>query len=195
MNNNTFDEGIIPGGIRNKNDIRTLICYLLCAVGQPMSKDLILTSLQKKGLVNYFEASVCFDDLLKFQNIELIDEKGNLYRTTQNGKMICDQLETALPLTVRERAYNCALSLIEQQRSEKENIVKIEETSHGFSINCTIADSEIELLSLKLYVPDKNHGRIIKKNFQEQPELIYRSVIALLTRDKEYIKEILNGML
>ena len=38
----TFDEGIAIGGIRSKNEIRTLICYILNSVGTPMSKEVVV---------------------------------------------------------------------------------------------------------------------------------------------------------
>ena len=57
MSFDTFDEGINPGGMRSKNEIRILICYLIKSVKAPVSKELILESLQKDGLANYFEAS------------------------------------------------------------------------------------------------------------------------------------------
>ena len=58
----TFDEGISPGGIRSKNEIRTLICYMLNSVNEPMSKNTVIEAVQKQGLANYFEVSSCFDD-------------------------------------------------------------------------------------------------------------------------------------
>ena len=43
----TFDEGIVPGGIRSKNEIRTLICYIINSVGVSMSKGIIIENIQK----------------------------------------------------------------------------------------------------------------------------------------------------
>ncbi len=50
----TFDEGIIPGGMRSKNEIKTLICYLYNSVKENMTKDLIIQSILKQVLANYF---------------------------------------------------------------------------------------------------------------------------------------------
>lgn len=51
MSFDTFDEGINPGGMRSKNEIRILICYLIKSVKAPVSKELILESLQKMDLL------------------------------------------------------------------------------------------------------------------------------------------------
>lgn len=192
MELNTFDEGVVQGGIRNKTDIRTLICYLFCAVGKPMTKHTVLEALQQKGLVNYFESSACFDDLLRRGNIELIDQENGLYFTTVNGKTISDQLENNIALTVKERAYNCALELLEQQRREKENVVTITNTDNGYNVNCRISGGDFDLMSFDVYAPDKNMARVIKKNFQKDPETFYKTMIALVTKDKTYIKDVLE---
>ena len=38
MEFDAFNAGIEPGGLRSKNDIRILICYMLCGAGAPLSK-------------------------------------------------------------------------------------------------------------------------------------------------------------
>lgn len=194
MEFNTFDEGVVPGGVRSKNDIRTLICYLFCAVGKPMSKQIVLSALQKKGLANYFESSACFDDLIKFGNIELVDEENKLYYATKNGKIIFEQLESTLALTVKERAYSCALSLLEQQQIEKENTVTINKIDNGYTVNCRISGGDTDLFSFEFYVPDHNQARLIKKNFQKKPDVIYKTMIAMLTKDKEYVRDALKDI-
>ena len=35
----TFDEGINPGGMRSKNEIKTLICYLYNSVKENIDKE------------------------------------------------------------------------------------------------------------------------------------------------------------
>ena len=40
----TFDEGISLGGMRSKTEIRTLICYMLKAVGAPMTKENVISA-------------------------------------------------------------------------------------------------------------------------------------------------------
>ena len=70
----TFDEGIAPGGIRSKNEIKVLICYLFDSVKENMDKELIIEAITTDNLANYFETSAAFDDLIK---------KGNLVKVRQ----------------------------------------------------------------------------------------------------------------
>ena len=47
-------------------------------------------------------------------------------------------------------------------------------------------------MSFDFYAPDKNMARLIKKNFQKNPEAFYGTMIALVTRDKTYVKDALE---
>lgn len=193
----TFDEGISPGGIRSKNEIRTLICYLLNSVNEPMSKNTVIEAVQKQGLANYFEVSSCFDDLIKHNNIYRVENdspKEELYFVTENGRLIASQLESTLSYTVKEKAYTCAISLLKQKKIEKENKVEISKADSGYRVKCSISGGNIDLLSFDIFAPDKNQAKIIKSNFHKNPELFYKVTIALLTSNKEFVGEALEEL-
>ncbi|MCH5299870.1 MAG: DUF4364 family protein [Ruminococcus sp.] len=192
----TFDEGIVPGGIRSKNEIRTLICYILNSVGVPMSKEVVIETIQKQGLANYFETSSCFDDLISHKNIVPQNSNNNekLYFVSENGKMIATQLESTLSYTVKEKAYTCALMLLEQRRIEKENAVTITKQENGYKVKCSISGGSVELLNFEIFAPDKNQAKLIKTNFHKNPELFYKTTIALLTKNKEFVGEALEDL-
>lgn len=197
MEFDTFDEGISPGGIRSKNEIRTLICYILNSVGVPMSKEAVVETIQKQGLANYFETSSCFDDLVLHKNIipcENKDSNEHIFTVSSNGKMIANQLESTLSYTVKEKAYTCALALLEQRKIERENKVTITKADNGYKVKCCISGGDVELLSFEIFAPDKNQAKLIKTNFHKNPELFYKTTIALLTKNKEFVGEALENL-
>lgn len=190
----TFDEGISLGGMRSKTEIRTLICYMLKSVGAPMSKETILNALMEKGLANYFETSASFDDLARNGNIAPTEDDPALYVNTANGNMIATQLEDSLAPTVRERATECALTLLRRQRIESENHVSIEKCDNGYNVTCVISGGDMDLLRFTLYVPDVTQARLIRKNFYKNPDMFYSVMIAMLTRNKRAVTEILDEL-
>ena len=189
-----FDEGISLGGMRSKNDIRTLICYMFTSVNKAMSKDIVINALLKKGLTNYFEASLCFDELLAKGHLTLAEGSDNKYVATVNGRIISEQLEDTLPLTAKERAYECALLLLEKERLERENKVTTEKADNGYYVTCQVSGGDMELMELKMYMPDSNQARAVKKNFYKNPQLIYEVMVATVTRNKELIKQALDDL-
>ena len=71
----TFDEGINPGGMRSKNEIKTLICYLYNSVKENIDKGIVIQAILKQGLANYFETSSAFDDLVTNGNLVPADDE------------------------------------------------------------------------------------------------------------------------
>lgn len=189
-----FDVGIVPGGLRSKSDIKLLICYILKSVNVPLSKNDILTVVSETGLANYFESVEAFNSLIKNGNIKTSGENGNLFIPTDSGLLICKELEDDLPVSVKEKAYCATLLLIEQQRKEKENIVTIQKINNGFSVNCNIGDESTELLKINLYVPESDQAKIVKQNFQQNADLIYKITIAALTQNIDMVKETLEDI-
>lgn len=194
MSFDTFDEGISLGGVRSKTEIRILICYLFTSVKQPMSKETVIDALLEKGLTNYFEASSCFDDLVKSGNLRPLDDNKKLFEATANGRMISEQLENNLALTVRERAYECAMTLLEKEKIEKENKVIIEKTQNGYTVKCTISGGDMELMSVSMHLADADQARTVKKNFYKNPQLFYRVMLAAMTRNKGLIRDTLEDL-
>lgn len=190
----TFDEGIIPGGMRTKTEIKMLICYIFRAVKKPLSKELVVSAILEKALANYFETCSCFDDLVKLGNLKKSEKGEKLFELTKDGMMIADQLENNLAYSVKEKAYACTLELLEKQRIEKENKVTITQTENGCYVNCSISGGDMNLMNFQLYVPDINQARLVRKNFHKSPETVYKVMVALMTRNKDLIDEALSNI-
>ena len=195
MQYDTFFAGVEPGGLRTKQDIKILICYILASTTSGISKQNIVSILQENGLANYFEASEAFADLVSNGNIKLEegDEVGS-YCVTDTGRIISDQLHISLPRTVRERALSAAMSLLSRLKLEKENKVDIEKISRGYNVTCTISGGEFNLMSFTMYVPDMAQAKIVKENFYKDPTSIYNGILGMLTQNKELVEESLEFM-
>ena len=193
----TFDEGIVPGGMRSKYEIRILICYLLNSIKEPVSKEIIVDSICEESLANYFETSSCFDDLIEKGNIIEEGSDGDIktYTVSENGAMIANQLDTILAYTVKEKAYDCAINLLAQKKKERENSVEIVKTDMGYNVNCKISGGNLDLLSFSIFAPDMPQAQIIKKNFYENPTTFYKVILAMLTQNKESVGEALESLL
>ena len=179
----TFDEGIVPGGIRSKNEIKILICYLFNSVNEGLSKNLVIQAVQKQGLANYFETSAAFDDLINNNNLQESgsNEKEKTYR--------CKYCET-----LKEDAYACATKLLSQKKIERENSAEIEKIENGYNVICKISGGNYELFSFTLYAPSVEQAIMIKNNFYESPSIIYKVMLALLTKDKDNVGEALEEL-
>ena len=190
----TFDEGINLGGMRSKNEIKTLICYLYNSVKENMDKGIVIQAILKQGLANYFETSSAFDDLVMNGNLIPADDEHKTYSLTKNGAEIAKQLDSTVAYTIKEKAYACAVKLLAEKKKEIENKVNITKNDNGFTVECSVSGGDMELMKLDIYAPEMEQAIILKKNFLDNPKKAYKIMLALLTKDKETVGEALEEL-
>lgn len=177
-----FTGGVEPGGLRTKNDIRVLICYIVKSVNAPLSGNDIIKILQEKGLANYFESTDALSALTSKEHIILLD---GLYSITDTGREIAEALDVSLPLSVRDKALEAAFSLLSEAKRERENKVDIDKTDFGFNVTCHISGGDFDLMSFTIYVPDMHQAKMVKKNFHKNPESVYKLILSSIINNSE----------
>lgn len=183
MEFDAFDAGIELGGLRNRDDIRLLICYLLKSVDAPMTRQMLNESMQEDGLANYFEVGQAIEELLKTGNItaDILDED-EVISVTAKGREAAELLQTSLPRTVREKAVNSAIRLTTRAKIERENKIEVrKEDDGGYTITFTLFDRDTELMKLSVYVSDSLQLETVKQNFINDPVKVYSTIITSLS--------------
>ena len=104
--------------------------------------------------------------------------------TTVTGNQIGESLGVRIPYTLRERSVKAALQLLKRRKIEQDNKVDIRKTEEGgYEVTCTVMDGERMLLSVTLPVSDSWQAEQIKEQFLNDPALLYRSNLAVMTGD------------
>lgn len=189
-----MDAGIEPGGLRDINEVKILICYLLKNSGNPLTFDSLNEILQKDGLVNYFEFAQSLNELLLSGHVNLSEHDGQeFYKVTRLGETTAETFERRLPLSVREKAVRAAVRLLERQRIEAENKVTITQMKNGYMVECRVLDGEDELLAIKLLVPEMAQAKSVEEQFLKNPEIVYRGSLAMLTGDLNAITDMVKN--
>ncbi len=177
-NFDAFQGGVEHGGLRNKNEIKILVCYLLSRIKEPIFKHQLADSLTSIGLVNYFEINEAVDSLLSTGAIEyfLEDEIPHL-SITDIGCDIASTLEKSLTTTVKEKAVNAALNLLSRTRKEKENKIEIKEKENGYFITFTMFGFSEEILKITLFAADLMQVKMLEEGFLHDPVEFYSKTI------------------
>lgn len=192
MDFDAFTGGIEPGGLRSKNQIRILICYLLSSLDAPLSKSDIVNIIQDNGLANYFEVTDALAELIEKGNVIVSGEKDELCSASSTARMIAKQLDRALPHVVRDKAVAAAINLLARTKRERENKVEITKTERGYNVVCHISGGDMDLMNFTLHVPDLYQANMVKHNFHQSPENVYRMLLALVTGNSEMAADILK---
>lgn len=195
MNYDAFSAGVEPGGLRSREEIKLLICYLLQSTGQALAKELVLDSLVSSGLANYFEAAAALEELCAAGNLRrAVREDEDAYTLTDTGVAVAETLAGALPRSVREKAVGAALRLLARIRLEKENQVVFRPLEHGLMVECHISDGENDMLCVQLRVADEMQAKLVKRRFLQDPAGFYNAAVALFTGEKQAVRELLAQM-
>lgn len=183
MEYDAFDAGIELGGLRSRDDIRLLVCYLLKSIDAPMTRQMLNDAMQEDGLANFFEVGQAIEELLKTGNItaDILDDE-EVISVTEKGREAAELLQTSLPKTVREKAVNSAIRLTTRAKIERENKIEVKkEDGGGYTITFTLFDRDTEMMKLSIYVVDSLQLETVKQNFINDPVKVYSSIITSLT--------------
>ena len=194
MEYNTFTAGVGPGGLRTKNDIRVLLCYLLASVNVPLHQEDILSILQEYDLANYFEVMDALSDLQTKGLVSASREYPGCMMIEKQGREVARQLDVTLPVSIREKTVAAAMNLLARGKREQENRVEIRKNDKGYGVTCHVSDGDMDLLTFTLYAPDLYQARTIKKNFHRNPEIVYRAILAAVTGSRDLAADALRRM-
>lgn len=182
MENSIFSQGVAPGGLREKTEIKLLICYILKALDRSLSRTQINEILQEYRIANYFEVNTAISELVTAGQLTSDLSNGDEEITiTGRARLDVKLLERDLPRSIREKAMKSALKILQRERIEKESIVEVLPLEHGYHVCFTVKDRETELLKITVYVADESQIEIAKRNFYSNATEIYSGVISSLT--------------
>ena len=177
-----LNEGVAPGGLTNRGDIKMLICYMLKAVGQPVSKAMIGEVVQEEEIANYFEAMNAISELLEIGNLSETTEDGEeILSLTERGSNAVDVVQDDIPKTVRESAVKSLVHFLTRERNARENEVEITRLPDGgYNVTFKLMDRESPMMELTMYVADRDQAEILRNNFVDDPAKVYSAVLAAL---------------
>lgn len=181
MDDNTFTQGIEPGGLRTRNEIKILICYLVSRLKTPITKSQLTDIICDEGLANYFELNQALSEVIGNGNIR-ISQQGNdeILMITDIGKSNSDILEDDIPYSVREKAFNAAINYQTLLRRERENNIVLTELDNGYNISISVLDGSDEIMSVSLYAADYEQAMQVKTKYLSNPTKVYSGIISLL---------------
>ena len=83
-----FSQGVKPGGLRSRNEIKILICYIICKIDSGITKEQLNEILSSEGLANYFEVNQALSEVIKNGNVrvELSDKGEEILYPSDLGK-------------------------------------------------------------------------------------------------------------
>ena len=177
-------DGVAPGGLFTKENIRIMMCYLLKVLDSEISQSEFAEILTETELANYFEVSDALVFLEGSTAVTVREENGEAYYTvTEAGKKVADTLCSELPRSAREKAYNAGAAVLARHRMRRCVDTEIRRSGEdSCHLTMTVYDEKKNImLQTTLYVGDYMQADMIAKRFQTDPTVLYSAVIDALT--------------
>ena len=89
-------------------DLKILILFILRRLPGEIEVERLLEICQEDGVVNYFDFTICLDELKESGQLELED---NYCSITPRGRQTAETLDTSLPYSVRTHAEKAATAV------------------------------------------------------------------------------------
>lgn len=178
-------------GLTDKRDIKIFILYLMRAIDCPLEYEEIHDISVGGEVVNSFDFTECFAELLDAGNIAECEDEGVRYFViTTQGIHVADNLSSELLRSIREQSLRSARRYINFRhrgtRVESSLAAEPDESSpdgEKVTFKCSITEKNGELMSLSLRCDSKNQADRMKYYFDNYPEEIFRRLMLLLTTE------------
>ena len=160
-----------------------------CALPISLDFDNINDIVVQDGVVGYFDFADCFAELLDTGNIAEEKEGSEcLYHITDQGIHVADNLQSNVLAAIRERSLKSALRLL----SFKKKGSKIRHYSEpigtgGDKLTCSIVEEREEIMNVSVSLDNKSQLEKMEYNFEKNPEVVYRGLLALLSGEINYL--------
>lgn len=175
--------------LQRKSDIKIFILFLLRQIGRPLDFNSINDVVIQDGVVGYFDFAQCFAELLETGNIEAFRGKdASLYFITEQGNYVADHLQSDLLPQIREKSLQSALRLLSfRERGAKLFCSSEALAEGGYQLRCGITEPQGEVFRVELRTETRQQAEKMKLQFQDQPEMLYRGLLALLNGEMSYL--------
>ncbi len=171
--------------LRDAGDIKIFILYLMSHIDRPLTYGEIYDITVQNGVVKPFDFSLVFPDL---------PETGHIYRTEADGteaftvspagREVADSLSGNVLHTTKEKALRNAIQLLNRKKTGRGYHYDIASTPEGkFVFHFAFTEAGADTMTMSVTANTRKEAENMETTFELQPELIYRSILALLNNN------------
>ena len=172
-----------------EDEIKIFILYLMHHIGRPLEYEDINDIVMQDGFVGGIDFADCFADLLERGTVmEVREDWATLYQITEQGVRVVESLQGDLMNFVKTRGLRSALRLLNFKERGASIETSFQPRADGsFDLTCAIKDSGHLSMELKLVAENSAQLELMRYQFRENPEQIYKGILAIMTGEIGYL--------
>lgn len=173
----------------DENEIKIFVLYLMYNIGCPLEYGDINDIVMQDGFVGGIDFADCFADLLESGNVKEVREDGKLlYAVSERGVQIVENLQDDIMNYVKTKGLKSALRMLDFKKRGAKIETSFEPRVDGrFDLTCSIRDDRQMSLEVKVIAENAGQLELMRYQFRENPEQVYKGVLALLTGEIDYL--------
>ena len=175
--------------LKKPEDIKIFILHLLRKVSRPLLFNELNDCALQDGFVSYMAFAECLSDLVDTGNVTMTStENGDLYEITPQGAAVDDQLSSSIGGFIRTKSVQSALRYLSfKERHIRTPVTSIPRGDGSYDMIFSLTEENVPLFSLSVVADNDYMEAQMRINFQSDPERIYRSILALVSGETDYI--------
>ncbi len=177
--------------LRDKTEIKIFILYLLMNAETPVDFVTLHDMVVQDDVVGQFDFMDSFFELAETEAVQKIEQDGKEFFTvTPKGREAASMLESDLSKTVRERALRSAKRYLQFRLRGARAKSRVVPTENGrFRLECECSDRDGVYMTTCVVLDSKRQAELMKYNFDDKAELVYRGLMSLLSGDVNYLAD------
>ena len=177
------------GGLKNATDVKIFILFLLNNIRYPLTLDEITELVTADGVVENFDFTACFSELLEHGHVTGGVEDGReMYMITPKGMETSANLEDSLLTSLRKRSLHSATRYLSLRRRSATVTAEVTPQDEGlYTVSGRAVTGGVELASFSLTIASAEVAEQIKKTFIARPEQVIRGMTAAATGELGYL--------
>ena len=174
------------------NNVKIFVLYLMRNINYPLDYVTINEIVMQTDYIMYLDFAVAFHEML---DGGLIKESGAdpetgdpLYSVSDKGEIVAEQLKSDILTSILEQSLGAALRYLDFKRRQ----IKIASEAktladHTVDVTLTITEAGKTILKTTINVDSEHRANLIRENFRNRPEVIFRGSMALLSGKMDYL--------
>lgn len=177
--------------IDGEQNVKIFVLYLMENINYPLSYLTLNDIIMETDYVMYLDFAENFAKMLDDGLIRIHgkDEHGDdLYEVTEHGRIVARELYSdILPVILRD-SMKCALRYLDFKKRKVSWSCRVASREDGrFDLICNMKEKGIDILNISIVVDSEQRARAMKENVDDHPEVVFRSTMALLSGEVNYM--------
>lgn len=176
--------------LKEKKDIKTFILYMLTLIDRPIDMATANDIVVQDDFVGQFDFMDSFYELCASGAITRQKQgDADIFFISPKGRAAAEMLEGDLVGAIKERAAASAMRLLSFERRGSVARSEITENDGTVKLACSVSDKNGKQMSLELSLESRRQAEVMKANFDEKPEFIYRALLGVMSGDVNYLAD------